>query len=151
MALVMVYFGISYDRMPLMFTITRRNCHQYAANLIFVWYITCDNLEQSRIQFLFYIKLIVNNSGFLYCGGNKFQLMLILPDEFNKRTEFDWTVFEIFIKISSPNSCSNLFSELWFWNVELVCSFSCSVPTWENFELTQWPFLNYFVYLVKKY
>ena len=88
MALVMVYFGISYDRMPLMFAITRRNCHQYAANLIFVRYITCDNLEQSRIQFLFYIKLIVNNSGFLYCGGNKFQLMLILPDEFNKRTEF---------------------------------------------------------------
>ena len=88
-------------QMPLMFTITRRNCHQYPANLIFVRYITCDNLMQSRIQSLFYIKLTINNSGFLYCGGNKFQLMLIFPDEFNKRTEFwlnsIWSIDKNFI------------------------------------------------------
>ena len=57
---------------------------------------------------------------------------------------FDWTVFERILNISSPNSCSNLFSELRFWKVNVVCSFSC-------FELAKWPFLNYLVYLVKNY
>ena len=36
--LVMVYFGLFCDRIPLMFTIPRRNFHQFAANLIFIWY-----------------------------------------------------------------------------------------------------------------
>ena len=40
------------------------------------------------MESLFYIKLIIDNSGLLYSGGNKFQLMLILPDEYNKRTDF---------------------------------------------------------------
>ena len=43
---------------------------------------------------------------FVCNGGNKFQLILILPEELNS------TVFEIVIKISSPNSFSNLFSSL---------------------------------------
>ena len=30
---------------------------------------------------------MINNSGFLYNGGNKFQLMLIFQDEYNKRTD----------------------------------------------------------------
>ena len=37
MALVMVCFGTLCDRMLLMFTIPRRNYHQYAAKLIFMW------------------------------------------------------------------------------------------------------------------
>ena len=36
MALVIVYFGILYDRMPLILIITRRDCHLNAANLIFM-------------------------------------------------------------------------------------------------------------------
>ena len=55
---------------------------------------------------------MINSSGFLYNGGNKFQLILILPDEFNKRTDFYGTVFEIIMNISSPNSCRSLFSDL---------------------------------------
>ena len=31
---------------------------------------------------------MINSSGFLHIGGNKFQLMLILPDEFIKRADF---------------------------------------------------------------
>ena len=36
MALMTVYFGILYVRMPLMFIITRRTCYQYVANLTFM-------------------------------------------------------------------------------------------------------------------
>ena len=36
---------------------------------------------------------MINSCGFLYNGGNKFQLMLILPDEFKKGLILDCTVF----------------------------------------------------------
>ena len=44
----------------------------------------------------------------------------------------DCTIFEIIINILSPDSCSSLFSELWFWKVDVVCPFSCSMPTQKN-------------------
>ena len=52
--------------------------------------------------------------------------MPILLDEFNKSKDF-WlnsTVFQIIINISSPISCSKLFSSLWFWKLMLyTCCF----------------------------
>ena len=79
-----------------------------------------------------------------------------------KELIFDWTVFEVVINISSPNSCSNLFSSLLFWKGNVVCSVVfrkgtfdkgtfTSIPTWKNLELTQWLSLNYFVHLVSLY
>ena len=46
-----------------------------------------------------------------YNGGKKLQLLLILPDEFNKRTEIKspWNNYKHFI---IPNSCTNLFPSL---------------------------------------
>ena len=38
--------------------------------------------------------------------------MLLLPDEFNERTDFSLNVFEIIISIFSPGSCPNLFSSV---------------------------------------
>ena len=49
---------------------------------------------------------MINSCGFLYNVVTKFQLILLLSDEFNERMD------EITISISSPNSCSNLFSSL---------------------------------------
>ena len=49
---------------------------------------------------------MITSNVFVYNGGNKFQFILILPEELNS------TVFEIVIKISSLNSFSNLFSSL---------------------------------------
>ena len=85
--------------------------------------------------------------------------MLTIPDELIKSLIVDWTVFEIIINISSPNSCSNLFSKMQFWNVDVVCPVVCwEAYFWEgefyinahvrNFKLTQWPSLSNFVYLV---
>ena len=96
---------------------------------------------------------MINSSGFLHNGGNKFHLMLILPDEFNKGPIFDLTVFQKIINISSPNSCSNIFSSLEFWKVNVAhpvvfSNGTFTIPTWENFELSQWPSINYFMYLV---
>ena len=31
---------------------------------------------------------MINSNGFLYNDGNKFELILILPDEFNKKIAF---------------------------------------------------------------
>ena len=59
------------------------------ANLIFV--VTCDNLQQSRIQCMFYMDVNDKQWWWIsvqYSGGNKFQLMLLLLDEFNNRTDF---------------------------------------------------------------
>ena len=56
---------------------------------------------------------MINSSGFLYNRSKKFQLMVILPDEYNKMTDFCLNI-EIIINISSLNSCSNLFSSLQF-------------------------------------
>ena len=57
---------------------------------------------------------MINSCGFLYNVVTKFQLILLLSDEFNERTD------EITISISSPNSCSNLFSSLTYKFEELI-------------------------------
>ena len=55
---------------------------------------------------------MINNSGFLYNGGNKLYLMLIFPGDFNKKgLIFYYKVFEIIMNVSSPNSRIDLFSE----------------------------------------
>ena len=52
---------------------------------------------------LLYIKLIIYNSEFLYSGGNKFQLMMILQHEFNESTDFwlnsVWNNYKHFISL----------------------------------------------------
>ena len=57
--------------------------------------------------------------------------------------------------IFSSDSCSNLFSSLSFWKVDVVCSvafdkgiFGKENFTWATFELTHSLSLNYFMYLV---
>ena len=65
---------------------------------------------------------MINSSGVPYNVGKNFRLMLLLPDEFHKRTDFDWTVFEMIISISAPNSFNNnLFSSRYFWKADVVC------------------------------
>ena len=52
---------------------------------------------------LLYIKLIIYNSEFLYSGGNKFQLMMILQHAFNESTDFwlnsVWNNYKHFISL----------------------------------------------------
>ena len=99
-----------------------------------------------------------NSGGFLYNGDKKFQLMLILPHEFNKRTYFWLTVFEI---VRNINSCSNLFLVVTYFiacKLDVKADVACpvvfgkgkftSISTLEHFKLTQWPSWNYFLYLV---
>ena len=61
----------------------------YTANLIFMWepVTTWNNQEFSACFVSIYV---IHSSGFPYNSGNKFQLMVLLPDEliFYKRNGF---------------------------------------------------------------
>ena len=63
-------------------------------------------------------------------GGNKFQLMLILPHEFNKRTDFEKLMLHILLFLRRKVLRKGLLHQC------------------PNFELTQRPSWNDFVYLV---
>ena len=59
----------------------------YAANLIFMWYLVTTWSNQ-EFSVCFISMQVINSGGFPYNCGNKFQLMQLLPDEFNKRADF---------------------------------------------------------------
>ena len=76
---------------------------------------------------------MINNSGFLYNGGNKFQLMLIFQDEYNKRTDIWFNIiWNNCLNISSPNSCSDLFSSLQFWKSDVACPVVFDKDFWKG-------------------
>ena len=55
----------------------------FAADLLFTW-------STQELGVCFRWMFMINSTGFPYNCGNKFQLMLLLSDEFNKRTDFLW-------------------------------------------------------------
>ena len=50
--------------------------------------LTRDNFKQSRIQCIFYLLQMINSSGLHTDNDNKCQLMMVLPNQLNKRTDF---------------------------------------------------------------
>ena len=50
--------------------------------------ITCNNFKFSRNQCLIYLLQMIKSSGLLLHSGNKCQLMILLPSQFKKRTDF---------------------------------------------------------------
>ena len=65
----MVNFERLCDKIPLMFSYREKTANQ-------------------EFNPCFISMQMINNSVFLYNGVYKFQLMLILPDKYNERTEF---------------------------------------------------------------
>ena len=65
----MVYFEHLCEKIPLMFSYQEKTASQ-------------------EFNPCFISMQMINNSVFLYNGGYKFQLILILPDEFNEKNDF---------------------------------------------------------------
>ena len=85
----------------------------YAANLIFMWYpVTTWNNQEFGVCFI--SMQVINSGGFPYNCVTNSSWCCSSQMNLTKELIFDWTVFEVVISVSSPNSCSNFF---------LVCNF----------------------------
>ena len=101
---------------------------------------------------------MINSSGFPYNCGHKFMLMLLLSDEFLKHfLKKDWFLIEQYLKWLYPFphlilvvtyfiACNfeNVVCRLGFDKGTFGKGTFTLIPTWENFELTQWSSSNHF-------
>ena len=74
------------------------------------------NSEQSRIQCLVYLLQIINSCDYIPCNGIKCQMMLLLPNQFNKRTDF-WFILIAWLWLF-PNLILQAFD---IFNKRIIC------------------------------